>query len=265
MTGSAYVIGNSHIGALRRAMRPRRAALRPGEKLNIEAVNRRHDLFMPEFEKTPNGERLNSALVARFQPTVDDPNGIILSSIGGNQHNILGLARHSQPFDFVSPERPDLPIDDGAELIPYGVLRDVLSSKMKKEFKIIRMLRDLAPGRCYHLESPPPSALDNLGAAYIANWTENFGGKGAAPSFLRLKVWRLHSSIVRDFCESIGVVFVPAPAEAMDANGYRVDAATDIDEPSAVTHANAWYGELVLKQIDALIAEHVKKRETVAG
>lgn len=260
MTGSAYVVGNSHVGAIQRALKARPTSPQTNA---IEAINRRHERFMPEFE---NGKKkLNRALEQQISHAVRPRNAILVSCVGGNQHNILGLARHEKPFDFISPERPDLPIDKGARLIPYTALRDILTARTKKEFRIIQMMHDLAPGRFYHLESPPPSALDDLGAAYIANWTENFGGTTAAPAFLRLKVWRLHSHIVRDFCESSGITFVPAPAEAIDANGYRVDAATDVDEPSAVTHANAWYGELVLKQIDALIAEHVKNRESVAG
>lgn len=266
MTGSALVIGHSHVGAIIRAVKARKAALAPGETLNIEAVNRRHESFLPEFEKTlTGGEQINKNLLAMIKRTLRDPHGLIVSCIGGNQHNILGLARHDQPFDFVSPERPDLPIDDGAEMIPYLALKDVLAAQMKKEFKIIRRLSDVAKARLYHVESPPPHPSNELGAEYIANWTKQFGGRGAAPASLRLKVWRLHSSVVREFCESIGVPFIPVPAEALDANGYRVDAATNHGDPAAITHANAWYGELVLRQIDTLIAERTGAAKSMAS
>jgi hypothetical protein len=67
---------------------------------------------------------------------------------------------------------------------------------------------------------------------------------------LRYKLWRAQSSLLRAFCAELGIVFVPAPIGAQDAEGL-------LSEPywgDDATHANAAYGELVLDEIASRLA-----------
>ena len=182
--------------------------------------------------------RLNPDLAQRLD-------GFVVSVVGGSAHDIIGLAQHPRPFDFVLPEQPDLPLDPHAEIIAADALLETIRLKMEDEqLDLVRLLA--APGRrVVHVESPPPSAPD-------ARLTEEMGMMpyapephlGPSPVWLRYKLWRLHSAIVRQACEAAGVEFLPHPDAALVDGCYL--------QPQFYQrpcHANAAYGELVFRQL----------------
>ena len=67
--------------------------------------------------------------------------------------------------------------------------------------------------------------------------------------YVRYKMWRLHSAVVREVCQTNGMEFVPVPEASMDAEGflrpecYATDAA----------HANEEYARHLLHQIDGIV------------
>jgi hypothetical protein len=120
---------------------------------------------------------------------------------------------------------------------------------MRYERCTLDALRRQYPGPLLHLESPAPPRDD----AFVADALDEFRSLSpdgtVVAAALRYKLWRLHSTIVRSFCDGYGITFVPAPAEALDADGYLARHACQ-----DATHANAWYGGRLLDQIGAIVS-----------
>jgi hypothetical protein len=159
--------------------------------------------------------------------------GVVCSFIGGRYPLALGLRRHPRPFDFVLATQPELPVESGTELIPLNAMRQLLSRDRTKRLDLLEQVVRAAAGPVYQFESPPPCRDDRP-------------ANGVASGYLRYKVWRLHSDVVREHAERIGAHYVPRPDEAVDEEGFL--------KPQfalTMTHANSAYGAMVLDQIAA--------------
>lgn len=172
--------------------------------------------------------------------------GPVFSCIGGNAHNALGMVRNPRPFDFVLASEPDLPIEEGAEVIPFAVMEAVMRGRMVERLKLMLLVKAAAGGPMRHLESPPPLAdsqfiVDNMPAQMVRHRE-----RGSSSPVLRYKLWRLQSAIIAGVCADNDIPFIPAPREAMTTDGLlRTDYAADI------SHGNVAYGMLVLDQMEA--------------
>ena len=170
--------------------------------------------------------------------------GPVFSAVGGAAHNVLAMIRHPRTFDFVLPERPELPLSDGAEILPFGAVRATMAAAVREYLDIIGLVRRTATGPVFHLQAPPPledgaRILDDVPWAFFQGLSRE-----VAPAALRWKCWRLHSTLVEAFCARQGVAVLPAPDGAKDAKGYlRPEHYHD------AMHVNARYGALVLDQM----------------
>lgn len=174
--------------------------------------------------------------------------GPVVSFVGGGAPSVLGLAQHPEPFDFVVPEAPDLPLTPGAQIIPHDAMRAVLAELNAPYFLLMRQVRDASGGKTFHLEGPPPVAdPERVGSAKHVSLIPG-RVKAFSPRVLRLKIWRLQAAILRGFCADEGIVFVPRPPEVADAEGCLRE--EYLKDP---THANAAYGALVIEQVRALL------------
>jgi hypothetical protein len=224
-----FLLGHSHIVQLEGAAD---ALGVPYDSLNLWGFGARPVLY---DQAAP---RLNPDLAWRLGE-------FVVSAVGGSAHDMIGLAQHPRPFDFVLPERPGLPLIDGAEIVPAEAVSAAIRLKMEDEqLDLVRLLA--GPGRrALHVESPPPSAPD-------ARLAQEMGMMpyaaephlGPSPVWLRYKLWRLHSAIVRQACEAAGVEFLAHPQAALVDGCYL--------RPELYhrpCHANAAYGELVFGQL----------------
>ena len=170
--------------------------------------------------------------------------GPVFSAVGGAVHNVMALVRHPRAFDFVLPSRPDLPVAEGAELVPFAAVRDAMTSALAEYLQIMGLVRSLATAQVFHLEAPPPledgaRVLGDVPWMFFPGLTRE-----VAPASLRYKCWRLHSELVAAFCHAQGITLIAAPPEAMDAGGYlRPEHYLD------AMHVNPSYGALVLAQM----------------
>lgn len=167
----------------------------------------------------------------------------VFSMIGGNFHNVFGLTEHPSRFDFVYPGVSWIDTD-GRWLIHYGMLREYFTKKMNQELGILSLLRSNIGFPVYHMSSPPPALSEDSIRSNPKSF-EKFLHLGIAPPHLRMKLYRLHTDIIRDHCSSIGVEFMEIPPETTDENGFLLPRYCANDP----THANAAYGALVLQQI----------------
>lgn len=186
----------------------------------------------------------------RFSPTVAAAlRGDVVSFIGGSAHDMVGLPVHPRPFDFVLPSAPELPLDEAAEIIPVDGVRAAVLEVAQEYLNLIALVKASPAQRVLHAAPPPPYA-DGAAMAPLIPWGLYAAGtRAVSPKFLRYKLWRLHCEIIADFCQDIGVTFIPPPPEAVDGEGFLKPAF--YEDPG---HANLAYGRLVLQQIRGRLA-----------
>ncbi len=173
----------------------------------------------------------------------------VFSLIGGAVHHDIGLLVHPRPYDFVWPGRPELPLDQGAEIVPYDMIHAALRAGAQPYLRIMAAVRAAIQGPMFHMESPPIYAEESVPVGDLG-WIAFFGNdRQIAPAWLRYKLWRVHSEIIRTYCDEMGIVFVAHPPAAIDSRGFL---STEFHGTPA--HANRNYGALVLRQMQDLSA-----------
>jgi hypothetical protein len=176
---------------------------------------------------------------------------LVVSTFGGNDHNALGLVNYpGRSFDFVLPEAPDLPLEPNAEVLPVSLIEATLRRRLRPALRLMRLLRQETALPIIHLESPPPIPSEEYIRNHPYGFEDLIAEHGVAPATLRYKLWRLHSSIVRDARDELRIRFVPAPRAMQDLDGMLVPDAWSGD-PS---HANEVYGERLFRQTLAVVA-----------
>ena len=174
--------------------------------------------------------------------------GPVFSAVGGSVHSVMAMVQHPRPFDFVLPSRPDLPMIEGAEVVPFAGIRRAMAASVEEFLQIMRLVCGQATGPIFHLEPPPPledgeRVLEDVPWGFFPDLTRE-----VAPASLRYKCWRLHSELVGAFCAEHDIELIPAPPEAMDSHGY-LKPAHYLD----AMHVNASYGALVLAQMKRVL------------
>lgn len=182
------------------------------------------------------------------------PDDFIVSMVGGNQHSILSLIQHSQPFDVSSQsgEVPNLTQPNGAksELIPRNTLKAVFDrSNRANDGKRILDIAAAGLQRTIHLSSPPPkhdiAHIQNATKQGTFFATKGLHEKGISPAALRQRIWGIQNESLEMILTESGVGFLPPPDGTMQDDGcleksyYAKDA----------THANGKYGEKILEQV----------------
>jgi hypothetical protein len=221
------LIGHSHAKAIFEAAERQGVRLKGYNFWNAPqpALNTERTAFHPEIARTLG-------------------RGPVFSAVGGSVHSMMGMVRHPRPFDFVLPSRPDLPMVDGAEIVPFAAIRGAMADAVEEYLQIMRLVVALATGPVFHLEPPPPLADGDRVEADVPWMFFPDLTREVAPAGLRYKCWRLHSELVAAFCAEHGVTLIPAPQEAMDSHGYLKP-----EHYLDAMHVEASYGALVLAQM----------------
>lgn len=247
----AVIVGQSHSGAIAQAL-----ALDPGLLPNI-SIYRLEDKKRPfERETVTLGEAV--ALVRELPA-----NCAVFLSVLGTYHNIIGLLRSGPNFDFLI-DSEDLPSDVERAWIPHRAL----AGAFEQNFALAKSVRDIkanSSSPVYLLSAPPPKRnnqfiLDCL----LRQKKQSYRGKtirevGVQLPESRLKLWLLEARLAAAWASQRGMHFVPAPDQALDADGFLAEQFYYDD----ATHANAAYGALVIRQICDIIGE--KRQEAVNG
>ena len=213
--------------------------------------------LLPEFVPLGN---------AFYQPNLDPAGGLhaqlarivtaprfdaIVSVIGGNAHFSLGLVNNPRRYDFVLPDAPDLPLEAGAEVIPYGLMLRLLEGMSQDTTQVLRAIRALVPDLPFvQLESPPPVPAENvsLHAKHFAPLIKHYGLSSRERVW---RFWRLQARMMQAICADAGITYLPAPASMVDDQGLLARVAWR-DDP---THAGPAYGSAVLDQLSAHFAQ----------
>ncbi|MET0582161.1 MAG: hypothetical protein ABWZ08_09340 [Pseudoxanthomonas sp.] len=241
--GSLLFVGSSHVAAFARAGEALRCA-DPSSK-RILAVHLKNPKYLPQLVERSSGPSLSDAMTELLARHVKR-GARIVSCAGGNRHNVIGLMRSPVPFDFVLPENPGLPVVPDYKLVPSALMEDFLRRDVASEKVMLAAIKAVAPG-LVHIESPPPVADDVF---ITENADEYFRSRdilrvGVTPAWIRFKLWRVYSKVIRGYCDELGIGFVPTPKTVTDENGFLLPIAR-ID----ATHGNQWYAEKIVDHLE---------------
>ena len=241
--GRILVFGDSHSDALKRAHQER-----GGSSENAHLV-------VVRFSGLKNGNEIGDASLdaAASMVTESPADALIVSAIGGNQHQVLGLVQHPTAFDFVEPGGPHLLDSQPSVQIPYRTMWAVFEGKLRgRDGQRLTTLRAAAGRPIYHLTPPPPkeSAAHILQRYETAFVDAGLAAKGVTPAAIRLKLWRLQCAVLKSLCTEWDIRLLPPPEGTQTSEGFLKP---DYYKNDA-THANDAYGELVLRQLEAVAA-----------
>jgi predicted transcriptional regulator len=188
---------------------------------------------------------LHPEIAARLDWVGND--GCIFLFLAGNAHDKICLAEHPVPFDFVSPERPDLPVDPSRTLVPsQAIVQRIERINDGRISGVLEGLRAKHRGMVFQFESPAPVPSEAHIRAYPRAFAAAIDQYGVAPAHLRFKLWLVNCRTTRRVCDSFGVQYLTVPEESLDPDGFLLPAFWDRDP----NHANALYGRLVLEKIE---------------
>jgi hypothetical protein len=226
-----FILGHSHTICVRHA------AERPGRSIPILNLWDAQDSFEGEL----GSYRVSDELKQRLR-------GPVVSMIGGGSQHVLGHTLHPSPFDFVLPDAPGLPMVEGATLLTLDAVLATLSQLRMVEVEMLQAVAKAAEGPVFHLQPPPPRREE-------LNWDDPMWRTRAAntdvvsPATFRMKVSGAHTLLLQRECAAAGVTLVPPPSEAVDDEGYLKE-----EFAGWPCHGNVEYGELILAQLEAIIA-----------
>lgn len=173
---------------------------------------------------------------------------------GGNQHLAHFLFAPSPMFDLVVSDRPELELDELAQLVPEAALRAFFETSMKPIRGALGNLR-VAADALFVGGTPPPKEDDEFIRARLRkeqHFRRLAAGLGLepeqvplSPPVLRLKLWHVLQGVLRDAAQDAGAGFVPSPRSAQTPEGFLKRELYAAD----VTHANTQYGKLMLEEL----------------
>ena len=192
---------------------------------------------------------------ARVRSADPAPYDLVVSLMGGNTHNIVGLVEMSPPFDFVLSVQPSLRPSAHATLLPEKIVRNVLQQRIETIFTGMKVIREMYSDLMICQESPPPIGDDDYVRRYLdEHFQQDFkSGREIVSAELRYKLWKLASGIYSERCEQLGVPYVTCPEKTMIDGMYLQPEGY----PGNATHGNKWYGEMVLRNVLIVLKERM--------
>lgn len=248
------VFGHSHIAAIQDAVKDigiEGISLFSGAHFFI--INENVKWFVPPSWKEGGGKVIpNSAIMNSLQVRgafSGNKKDLVISVCGGNVHNVYGLLSGSPAIDFLLPESPNVPLLKGTLIIPYTAIRDFIEEKVRPMLALVAAVAAETKRTVVQLESPPPIGCNKFIEKNLDTYFKAESEIDVAPPLIRWKFWRLHSEIVKSHCEKHGIVFMPAPKDAMDSQGFLLP-----EGYGNATHANKWYGDKVIRSLEVFIS-----------
>ena len=236
------VVGHSHTGALRRGLT---------NYIDGELAHRYEIINLGSLPNKGKGADIPPEVRKAIAALHAD---VIVSAVHGNAHNIFGLVRHPQPFDFVVPKMPQLALDEDAVLLPYSSIVASFRAKAEAQTRLLFNLKTEFGLPMIHLQSPPPIPSEEHLRTYPGVFAEKIAEFGVAPALLRHKLWWTMSDIFHEACAALGVAYLQVPDCVKDNSGMLLEQFWNNDP----THGNALYGAAILRQVDDHISNQLQ-------
>lgn len=248
-------MGHSHLTRVRSALDYRNLPPAGAGPADMAAVWL-HDVWIHNTDYAAPGDsgniEFNAYVIAQAESQiVDMADTIYCVQFGGSGHVVLGLQRLSPAFDFVYAGAPDLPMERDAMVLPADLVSRALDAHMAPYMLQMKALRRMIKQPIICLETPPPYEDDAYVASHLGSYIAQPENVVGAP--LRRKLFLLHSQKIRDFCRANDIEYMRAPPQTLTDDGYLVRDGYGED----ATHANVWYGEQVLLQLEERISQKI--------
>lgn len=244
-TTRAVIIGESHTNAVAQAIAEDPAAYEGIEVYRLHSPNRPSE---PNTVSVPEAVAIIEAL---------PEGGQVFLAMLGTYHNILGLLRAGEDYDFLL-DGQDSPDPSATARIPHRAMASAFEQHFAQAGTIKRF-RAVAKSAMHVLSSPPPKQsnryvrhrfMRQTKRAYHGRSVEDVGVERPAS---RRKLWLMETMAIARWAGAHGMRFVPAPAAAFNGSGFLARKYYFED----ATHANARYGALVLQQIRETLEDQV--------
>jgi hypothetical protein len=169
----------------------------------------------------------------------------LVSFMGGNEHSVLSIVEHPQPYDFYAPECADLDMLPGRQPIALGTIETLLQARMNSTVALLTALRLKQPElRILHVMPPPPLASEAQMLQQPEIFRELFAARGITPLSVRVKIYRVYCRLLAQTLAGLGIDHIPHPPDVTDATGGLRDAFA-----LGCTHGNEAYGQRVAQQL----------------
>ena len=151
---------------------------------------------------------------------------------------------YSDAYDFYLPERPDLSIRAGRQIIPLEVIQRQMREYLSKAIATFKVIRAFKPEfRIINVICPPP-----VDGEVLENSHASFGGSRVDED-LRLKHYLVYQAMLQEATAALRIQSLPPPKEALTSKGLL-----SADYTADPVHGNAKYGAQVLRQMRQLLA-----------
>jgi hypothetical protein len=247
-------VGNSHVMAIWMSVYGRTQLDLP---FRISFLRLHTPEYEPLFIPAGDQQRINPKLCTNLQRLVESERPVaVLCFASGAFGFHLSAFNSPRPFDFAIPEREDLELAPGAEIIPYDLMVQAAMRGNLQWSQIISTAVECGVGEVFSVCVPPPVAsfdpfLPTLTTESIKSRLDRWG---EGPKALRYKMW--HVQVHADCKKAVaaGAKFLWPPVAAADEAGFlRREFSADI------IHANGAYGHLVLEQLAASLNPSLSK------
>ena len=209
--------------------------------------------FMAQMRTMPDGTQnvigvegyIN--LLLSLESVQDD--SCLFSFLHGNEHSMLSMVQHPQPYDFSLPWRPDLKLEHGRQPIPYEIVRAQMERSLAATIGCLAMMRVKLPRmRIVHVLPPPPVGSSEQIMRTPEIFRDQFARFGITPVAIRVKYYLLFIEVLRQALLPYRVELLESPQLSRSASGALKD-----EYAFAATHANEAYGALVAGQMQSLL------------
>lgn len=183
-------------------------------------------------------------LLARMTP--DGGRNTLFTFIHGEEHIHLSLRERPDPFDFDLPERPDLVLLPGRQVVPLAAIEQMVAAHLEKTRAILLAVRAMQPAlRVVNVVCPPTIRTERWDPGPAVANPEPVE---MTPLSVRLKVYLVYQRQLRQVAAQSGIECLLPPAEAVTEQGTLRD-----EYAGDSVHGNKRYGELVVRQMKALL------------
>jgi hypothetical protein len=245
------VFGHSHLGALLAAFAQQ--VSQGQQSCNLVSyqflrTDRPHIVNIDDtWRYNPECEQELLQLIAETRPAA------VISMLQGEQAVAAGMIMPEPRFDFYFPgEETDVP-ERGEEIVPFDLLFEACKTEYQLVSDLLDRLRRYIAVPFFAFCPPPPIDDPEFILASNpkhANIAEHLATRGLPATHWRYRIWKIHMAALRTIYEEHGVRFVEPPGDAIGSNGCL-----DARFRSDVFHANAAYGQLLLRQVQQLIKQ----------
>jgi hypothetical protein len=150
----------------------------------------------------------------------------------GNEHVIASLLNRN----------------DRDESVLFRRIREQIDEYQRWLIALVRYVRSPAAV----LPPPPPIESDSYILENPGFYAEKLASKGVAPAKERLRAWLYQKQLMQDMAAQCHLHFLELPPEVFSEHGFRNERYLNPDP----THGNEAYGELILRRVIEVAADH---------